>query len=52
MLWLMAAGLVPAFSVAQRTIADSIRPNARTASTAAVHLKKSFTYSPPFLNRI
>ena len=36
----------PPFSVlGQCTMAESARPNARTASTMAVHLKKSFTCS-------
>ena len=44
----MAAGLAPAFSVLRQcTMADSARPKTMTASTTAVHLKKSFTCSPP-----
>ena len=41
-------GLRPAFSVLRQcTMADSARPKTMTASTTAVHLKKSFTCSPP-----
>lgn len=46
--WLMGGGLAPAFSVlGQCTMAESARPKTMTANTIAVHLKKSFTYSPP-----
>lgn len=46
--WLMGGGLAPAFSVlGQCTMAESARPKTMTASTMAVHLKKSFTCSPP-----
>lgn len=41
--WLASAVSV----LGQRTIADSARPKTMTASTIAVHLKKSFTCSPP-----
>ena len=44
----MGGGLAPAFSVlGQCTMAESARPKTMTASTMAVHLKKSFTCSPP-----
>ena len=44
----MGGGLAPAFSVlGQCTMAESARPKAMTASTTAVHLKKSLTCSPP-----
>lgn len=44
----MGGGLAPAFSVLRQcTMADSARPKTMTASTMAVHLKKSFTCSPP-----
>lgn len=40
--------LAPAVSVlGQCTMAESARPKTMTANTIAVHLKKSFTYSPP-----
>lgn len=40
--------LAPAVSVlGQCTMAESARPKTMTASTMAVHLKKSFTCSPP-----
>lgn len=46
--WLMGGWLAPAVSVlGQCTMAESARPKTMTANTIAVHLKKSFTYSPP-----
>ena len=43
----MAAGISPRLFRCQCTMAESARPKTMTASTMAVHLKKSFTCSPP-----